>query len=273
MEAATVDHSLRPESRAEAESVADISEAIGVRHTILAIEWDKRPSSAIQQQARQVRYGALGAWLRARSLSALLTAHHLDDQAETLLMRLNRGAGVRGLAGMRPATTVPGDPGLKLLRPLLGWRRRELAAVCADAGIQPIADPSNLDEQFERVRIRSALAQAEWLDAEALTRSASNLAAADEALAWTAEQEWSRCVEQRENEILYRPSGTPTEIRRRIVARAIAELGTEGPPEELRGRELDHLLAEFERGRTATLRGVRCSGGTEWRFAPAAPRR
>ena len=103
LEAATVDHGLRPESRAEAEQVADICRAAWASpHSVLAIEWDLPPTSAIQEQARAVRYGALAQWMRERELTALLTAHHLDDQAETLLMRLNRGSGVRGLGGMRP---------------------------------------------------------------------------------------------------------------------------------------------------------------------------
>ena len=271
VEAATVDHGLRPASRAEAEDVAAVCQRLSVPHTILAIEWDVPPSSAIQEQARDVRYGALAAWMRERSLDALLTGHHLDDQAETLVMRLNRGAGVRGLAGMRQLGPVPGRRELKLIRPLLSWRRSELEAICGDAGLQPAADPSNEDSQFERVRIRTGLREAAWLDSQALARSASNLAAADDALEWAAASEWNRSVENRKGSITYYPSTAPAEIRRRIVARAINELATEGPY-RLRGRELDRLIADLESGASTTLRGVRCAGGSEWSFKPA-PRR
>jgi len=270
--AATVDHGLRSESREEAEAVADICENLGVPHAVLAIEWDITPVSAIQEKAREVRYGALAGWMEECSLDAVATAHHLDDQAETLVMRLNRGAGVRGLSGMRPLTSVPGHPDLRLVRPLLGWRQSELAAVCVAASISPFADPSNLDTRHERVRVRQGLATAHWLDPEAFARSASNLADADDAVEWAAAMEWTRFAKFSEDEISYRPSNAPAEIVRRVVARAIEELGTEGEPDDLRGRELDRLILELESDRTATLRGVRCQGGSDWRFTRAKPR-
>jgi tRNA(Ile)-lysidine synthase len=271
--AATVDHGLRAGSRQEAESVAELCEQLGVPHAILAVEWDIAPDSAIQEKAREVRYGALAAWMRDSGLSTLATGHHLDDQVETLVMRLNRGAGVRGLSGMRPLATIPGHPELGLARPLLAWRHSELAAICSAAGVKSFADPSNEDVRHERVRVRSALAQAGWLDPQALARSASNLADADDALEWAAVMEWTRFVTFNEDEVVYRTSHAPGEITRRIVARAIEELGTEGEPDDLRGRELDRLIAELQANRTATLRGVRCQGGRDWRFARARPRR
>ena len=271
--AATVDHGLRCGSRDEAEAVAEICERLEVPHAILAVDWDIPPDSAIQEKAREVRYGALAAWMEDCALQVVTTAHHLDDQAETLVMRMNRGAGVRGLSGMRPLASVPGHPSLRLARPLLGWRRAELAAVCAAASVRPFADPSNEDARHERVRVRTALAAADWLDPEALARSASNLADADDAVEWAAAMEWTRFAAFNQDEIVYRPSSAPPEIVRRIVARAIEELGTEGEPDDLRGRELDRLVGTLEDGRISTLRGVRCEGGPEWRFSRSRPRR
>ena len=271
-EAATVDHGLRPESAAEAKMVADLCEEMDVPHAILAIEWDLPPASAIQEQARAVRYGALAAWMHDRDIGALLTAHHLDDQAETLVMRLNRGSGVRGLAGMRRKSKVPGYPDLTLLRPLLSWRRAELERICSEAGVEPVSDPGNLDERFERVRIRRALAAADWLDPAALARSAENLGWSDEALDWATGQVWAGFVEVEDDKIVYRDPGAPRDILRRIVAKAIAQLGIEGEPDDLRGRELEGLLSALEGAKTTTLRGVRCSGGPRWTFSRAAPR-
>jgi tRNA(Ile)-lysidine synthase len=271
IEAATVDHALRPGSREEAETVADVCMLLGVPHAILTAAWDDKPATAIQERARDERYSLLAQWATERKLDAIATAHHLDDQAETLLMRLARGSGVRGLAGMRRVGIVPGSD-LPLLRPLLGWRRAELEQICATAGLDPARDPSNGDEQFERIRIRRALAEANWLDPQALASSADNLSSADAGLEWATEQEWARAVTTGEAEILYRPADAPPEIQRRIVARAISDLATEGDGTDLRGRELDRLLCVLASGGKSTLRGVLCSGGETWRFVPAPNR-
>jgi len=268
VEAATVDHLLRPESAAEAEMVARVCKRLQVPHATLTAQWSPKPTSAIQERARDERYRLLGAWLAERSLDALATAHHADDQTETLVMRLNRGAGVRGLAAIRPSGRVPGTR-LPLLRPLLGWRRSELEQVCAAAGIEPVTDPSNQDVQFERVRVRRDISAVGWLDPEAVARSAGHLAGADEALEWAADQEWDRRVTEADGEIVYRPGTAPSEIVRRVVERAIAALASEGAGQPLRGRELDNLLEKLSSGGAATLRGVQCSGGAEWKFIPA----
>ena len=271
IEAATVDHGLRPEATAEAVMVADVCETLGVPHATLNVRWRDPPTTAIQERARRERYRLLGYWADERSREAIVTAHHADDQAETLLMRLARGAGVRGLAGMRPRSIVPGS-GVRLLRPLLGWRREELEQVCAGAGLTPVADPSNDDPRFERVRMRAAIADAEWLDGGAVARSASHLADADLALDWAMRREWHQSVHEKGSLITYRPADAPGEIRRRIVARALRKLATEGEAEP-RGAELDRLLEVLAEGGSATLRGVLCRGGSEWRFTPAPERR
>ena len=271
IEVATVDHALRSESRGEAEMVATLCRKLDVPHAILTVEWDRKPDTALQERARIERYRLLAGWAEERGLDALATGHHLDDQFETFMMRLARGAGVQGLAAMRPVAPTPGSA-IPLVRPLLAWRRSELEQVCSDAGITPVHDPSNADEQFERVRVRQALAGMPQLDLEMVGRSLAHLSEADAALNWAAGEEWERCVAASDSEIVYRPNGAPQEIRRRIVARAIERLASEGKNNELRGRELDEVLASLASGRKATLRGVLCSGGNEWRFIPAPNR-
>ena len=266
IEAATIDHGLRAEAADEAAMVGRICEELEVRHSILTARWAELPQTAIQEHARNQRYRLLGYWAEERGLDALATAHHAEDQAETLLMRLARGSGVKGLAGMRARSVSPGAH-VRLLRPLLGWHRAELEQVCSSAGVTPAQDPSNHDERFERVRVRRALAGLEWLDPGAIARSAANLADADVALDWAMRAEWDRSVTERRGIIVYRPSGAPVEIVRRIVARAIRRLATEGE-REARGAELTRIVAVLSNGETATLRGVRCSGGSEWRFVP-----
>jgi len=280
VEAATVDHALRNESRAEAEGAAAVCKQLGVPHAILTAEWTDKPTTAIQERARAERYRLLAAWANERGLDAILTGHHADDQAETLLMRLNRGAGVRGLAGMRARSPVPlprhsrvgGNPAL-LLRLLIGWRRSDLERICAEARLASITDPSNDDDRFERVRIRKALSDADWLDPAALAASAAHLASADEALDWAVDQEWQRSVSKEDGKITYTPSGAPPEILRRLVARALATLAHEGTAEPLRARELALLIATLSGGGQATLRGVLCTSGRRWCFSLAPQRR
>ena len=246
---------------------------LGVPHSILTIDWAEKPATAVQEQARAERYRHLARWAKEERLSAVATGHHLDDQAETLMMRLVRGAGVQGLAGMRGVAPIP-VPGstVKLVRPLLGWRGSELERLCADAGVEALADPSNGDEKFERVRVRKAIADSPWLDPAGIARSARNLAAADAALRWAAEREWEARTTVSEAGISYRPDA-PLEIRRRIVARAIATLSSEGPGGMIRGREIDQVMSALVNGGKGTLRGVLYEAGEEWRFSTAPPRK
>jgi tRNA(Ile)-lysidine synthase len=271
IEAATVDHGLRPEAAAETRMVHDICAKLGVPHFTLTANWAEKPDSAIQERARIERYRLLSDWAHERGLDAIVTGHHADDQAETFLMRLARGSGVRGLAGMRGSGTTPGSD-IPLLRPLLGWRREELEQVCEEAAVEPANDTSNADEQFERVRVRNLLMNTPNFDSASLASSAAHLGEADTALDWATDQEWARSVEVQDGQILYRP-GAPDEIQRRILARAIAMLGSEGDLLSLRGRELDRLTATLEAGQSATIRGVLLRGGSIWRFSKAPPRR
>ncbi len=272
VEAATVDHGLRPEGAAEAAMVAALCAKLGVPHHVLTVEWAEKPETGLQERARLKRYMLLGKWAQDRGLKTLVTAHHLDDQAETALMRLIRGSGVRGLAAMRRLSRAPSGR-VQLARPLLGWRRSELEKLCADAGLAPAQDPSNTDQQFERVRIRAALAEADWIDPVAVATSARNLAEADAALGWATALVWRRAVKRDGEQLLFQVKGVPRELRRRVVSRAISRLASEGAGAGLRGREVDRLLAELAAGRKATLRGVLCIGGAGlWRFAKAPAR-
>ena len=259
---------MRADSAAEAHSVAALCDRLGIPHAILRPM--VAPAGNLQANARAARYGAMGAWAGARGLGAILTAHHADDQAETLLMRLTRGAGVRGLAGMRGTAQVPGHPGLPLLRPLLGWRKAELEAIVAKAGIEPARDPSNADLRFERVRVRVTLSSAPWLDPASLAASAAHVAEADATLEWAAAREWDERVTLDDAGLSYRPTA-PRAVRLRVLERIIAALAHEGTP---RGSEIARLEAALDAGRVATLGGVRAQVEDDrWRFTPAPPRR
>lgn len=268
--AATVDHGLRPAGRDEARAVERLCLRIGVPHRTLPAMVEPA-GEGLQSAARAARYAALAGWMDGEGLELLLTAHHRDDQAETLLMRLNRGSGVAGLAGVRAVGAVPGTSGrLRLCRPLLGWRRSELRSVVAEAGIEPATDPSNMDERFDRARLRRQLGEAPWLDPAALARSAAFLAEAEQSLEWAAEGAFAARAVLREEAVELRPRGLPPEILRRLVLRCLDRFASEAKP---RGQALARFIAALDEGATATLCGVKGRGGDIWRFEPAPPRR
>ncbi|MEQ9143517.1 MAG: tRNA lysidine(34) synthetase TilS [Parvibaculaceae bacterium] len=150
----TVDHGLRTEAAREAKQVARWAKALGLPHKTLRWEGAK-PAANLQAEARAARYRLLAAWCRTgRETADLVTAHHLDDQAETFLMRLQRGSGVDGLAAMAP---ISRRDGVRLLRPLLEVPRDRLRATLETAGQGWIEDPSNEDDRFLRVSVRKAL--------------------------------------------------------------------------------------------------------------------
>ena len=270
VEAATVDHGLREGSAAEAQMVARLCDRLGVAHAVLALDWPEPPEANVQARARDARYAALGQWALERGIDDVASAHHLDDQAETLLLRVARGAGVGGLAAMAPSRPLTsGDDRVRLIRPLLGWRRDELRAVPAAAGIVPVEDPANSDARFDRTRARSLLAATAWLDPLRLAAVAGHAADAGQALDWTAGQEFDRRQQDDGDGLSLDPSGLPRELKRRLLLLALRQLGGTDPP----GPQLIDALDRLERGETTTLAGLKLAGGARWRLSPAPPRR
>lgn len=180
--ALTVDHGLRAGSDAEAAQCAAWCGALGLRHRILL--WrDEKPESGVQAAARAARYRLLAAAAVDADCEALMTAHSADDQAETVFMRLARGAGAAGLSAMAPVSMIAAGAGtpVRLLRPLLSFSRARLTATAAAAGQAYVDDPSNEDPAFERVRTRALLAALEEQDlltGGALIQTARRLEAA-----------------------------------------------------------------------------------------------
>lgn len=159
---ATVDHGLRAGARREAEEVGVAARALGLTHEILV--WSgAKPSSGLQAAARAARYSLLVRCAHRIGAAAILTAHTADDQAETLLMRLARGSGPRGLSAMARSSLIAAGASapISLLRPLLGVRRAALRVFLAAENAAFVDDPGNEDTSFERVRVRKALAALE----------------------------------------------------------------------------------------------------------------
>ncbi len=201
LRAATVDHGLRAEAAAEAEEVAALCAGLGVAHETL--RWlSSKPASGIQDAARRARYDLLAAAALRHGCTAIVTAHTLDDQAETLLMRLAHGSGPGGLAGMQPRSR---RGAVDLVRPLLGIEKARLVATAERRGLPFTHDPSNADPRFERVRWRSLLPllAEEGLGPARLGLFAARMARQEEALSQRAAEVLSqrRCCSQDADEL------------------------------------------------------------------------
>ena len=220
VEVAAVDHGLRAEAREECALVARICAERGLRCEILPVTVGE---GNVQDRARAARYAALGQWAVERELAAVATAHHADDQAETFLMRLNRGSGLAGLAGIRSSTLIDGCP-VPVIRPLLDFRKGELRGIVGRAGVPCVEDPSNRDASYERVRIRRQLEQADWIDPLALARSAAHLAEAERTLDEFAREQWDAEALVEATRVTLPATQSP-DTNARLVARAITLLG------------------------------------------------
>ena len=150
----TVDHGLRAEAAGEAAQVARWSQSLGFPHVTLT--WRHGAiTSGLQAKARQARYDLMTQWCLAEHVGLLLTAHTLDDQAETVAMRQRRTATDASLAGIWRQRSWNG---VSVLRPLLEVRRNELRHYLTGIGQGWLEDPSNSNDKFERIRVRQALA-------------------------------------------------------------------------------------------------------------------
>lgn len=257
LEAATVDHHLRPDSRAEVELVARFAGSLGVPHHVL--EAPIAQKSGVEAAARVARYGALEALRAVRRLDVVATAHTATDQAETLLMRLTRGTSLSGAASIHEARAD------RVIRPLLSTTRSEVEAYVAARGIEVARDTMNTDPAYLRVRIRQqvlpALERAAGPGTERALARFATLAAEDEAFLAGEAQRAMGLVHWPEDDTLEAQalSALAAPIGRRVLARW---LGGKGVP--LDGPLLDDALRAARDRSTATLPGDRvlaCSNG------------
>jgi tRNA(Ile)-lysidine synthase len=252
--AATVDHRLRRESKAEVAAVAALARRLGVRHETLV--WSgKKSARGVQEAARDARYALLIRLARKLDARAIVTAHTLDDQGETVLMRLAHGSGLAGLGGIRPKSE---REGITLLRPLLGIPKARLVATLRKARIAFVEDPSNVDPRFLRSRLR-AFATA-FVDLgfspKRLARVAARLARADAAI--------EAAVDELQEQLAgggFAEAGpvrieagpffrAPEEISVRLLGRAVERTGDEGPVELGKLEALHAALQQaFDAGR------------------------
>ena len=278
---ATVDHGLRPESGMEAQTVALWAAALGLPHHTLVWQGDK-PASRIQEKAREARYGLLLACAAATGADAIVTAHHSDDQAETILFRLLRGSGPAGLAGMRAAQ--PRGPVMHW-RPLLDHAKADLVALCQRACHPWFDDPSNRNEMFARPRLRrlGAVLAEQGFDKTAILRLGHRAAQAEAALddmAWRLGADWP--VQQSAGHSTAPAAALaqlPAEIAQRLLARAIMDVAGAALP--LRLERLERTSAGLRAALAAQTDFATSLGGVAVRLdragvlhlRPESPRR
>jgi tRNA(Ile)-lysidine synthase len=271
--AVTVDHGLRAESAREAHAVKQLARRLGIRHRTVRWIGDK-PQTGLQEAARAVRYRLLAAAARNAGAGQILTAHTLDDQAETVVLRMARGSGLTGLAAMARVTPLmepAGRPALHtaaarregggpllIVRPLLDLPKARLIATLEAADVPFCDDPSNLDPRFTRARLRGLMPvlAGEGLDARRLALLASRLRRAEAAIEFAvgvAAGAVSDTTWTNGEPILLDADKfirLPAEVALRVLGRAIIYAAGESPLRLGRLEALYDLLAESScRGR------------------------
>ncbi|MGN6462128.1 MAG: tRNA lysidine(34) synthetase TilS [Pseudolabrys sp.] len=261
--AVTVDHGLRTETAGEARAVARLAKQLGVPHRTL--RWTgRKPSTGVPEAARIARYALLAQAAHKAGATHVLTAHTRDDQAETVLMRLARGSGLTGLGAMAMLTGLasPGGTPLLLARPLLGMSKARLVATLDAARVAYADDPTNRDPRYTRPRLRDLMGalEREGLGAQRLALLAHRLRRADQAVEiavdaaqvavsvrpWTAGIEFEALLFDR----------LPAEVALRLMGRAVAFAGDEGPVELGKLEALLAAIAGRDGGLRRTLAGA-----------------
>ena len=243
---ATVDHRLREGSDREAAAVAELSRAHGLAHHTLVREGPPF-RTRIQERARDARYDLLAAHATRHGADTIVTGHHADDQAETILMRLLRGSGPAGLAGM---AAMSRRGAVTIARPLLGVPKSALLAVCEDEGVPFADDPSNRSRAFRRTALRSLAPTlaSEGLDVASLVRLGRRATRAESALSWADSIARDRLGAYRDACATRVNAGAfamlPEELALRFLA---AELSVWSPTGPARLERVERLVTELRR--------------------------
>jgi tRNA(Ile)-lysidine synthase len=280
--AVTIDHGLRAEAAREAAVVGRLARRLSVPHRTL--RWrGKKPKSGLQEAARVARYRLLAQAATRAGYAHILTAHTLDDQAETVLFRLARGSGLVGLAGMAHASPLPvsGAGSIFLVRPLLRISKARLIATLQEAGVAFSDDPTNRDPRYTRPRLRRlmpALAR-EGLDARGLARLAGRMRRVESTMEFAvraaraalAPGPWAES-----GPIVFataRFASLPAEVALRLLGRAVAHAGDEGPVELAKLEALYDSLRQAHSRLRRTLAGALITLNSEELTVERAPAR
>lgn len=247
----TVNHGLRAAAAKETRYVAKLARTHGLG--VKTLDWQGAPPTRdIQATAREIRYRLMTDWCQQNSCTALVVAHHLEDQAETFLLRLARGSGLDGLTAMQSRSL---HYGVTLLRPFLDIPRARLHATTQKAGFVPVDDPSNHDDRFARVRMRQVMdtLAAEGLSPARLSETAARLQTARTALDEVTAQATADLVTNDAYGTVYVDRTAfkklPVEVLRRLMARLLTSQSAYPPAYPPRAERLAAVLADIKANR------------------------
>ena len=245
---AIVDHGIRNNSGNEAQKVKKILKSRKINITILKNKI--KITNNIQKKAREVRYNLLGNFCKKKNAKSLVVAHHQDDQVETFLIRLSRGSGVEGLSSMKEMTSL--NNGIRLIRPLLDFRKSELTRIAKREFGKTINDPSNKNKKFLRTNIRDLKKDLvnKGINIEKITRSIKNLALTKEAIDFYVAKSIKKFVSfQKKTTILnlVKFKKEPQEIRFRIINNIVKKRSNSYYPP--RSKKVLNLIDGFQTNR------------------------
>ncbi|MFZ6773595.1 tRNA lysidine(34) synthetase TilS [Undibacterium sp. SXout7W] len=242
-----IHHGLSPNASGWMQHCRDTCSKYGVSFDGKEILVNNDDGAGIEASARSGRYHALGELSKKHNIKLLLTAHHQDDQAETILLQMLRGAGVAGLAGMNACHHAPklfGDDKLLLGRPLLSVSRQELELFAAEHALSYVQDESNADHRYFRnalrQRVMPILGELSPGYAERIARAAIHIQSANDLLNEVSEQDWSECIEG--NALNVSAVEQLSEMRRNNLLRLLLKKTGCRMPSTARLKEIVHQL-------------------------------
>lgn len=253
LSAITIDHNLRDSSAEEAAHVAQWCADLGVAHTTRVWrDWDRNGN--LQDAARQARYRMINDW--RGDIEHILIGHTLDDQAETLLLRLKRGSGVDGMTGMKHVTHHPS--GMTLIRPLLNTTRQDLRDYLVGCDQPWFDDPSNDNAAFDRIAMRQLLPQlaSAGISLDRFALMATHMQRAQDALNHTARDVFQNIGRQQGTDLIFDQAGffaAHSEIKSRLLSAGLCWIS--GNAYRPRFEALQRVLSEVQDGKASSLHG------------------
>tara|TARA_Y100000817_G_scaffold295183_1_gene269649 strand:- start:455 stop:1486 length:1032 start_codon:yes stop_codon:yes gene_type:complete len=247
-----IDHGLRKNSKKEAFYVRKLLNKQKIKLHI--IKNNKIINKNIQSEARKVRYELLKNFCIKKKISYILTGHHSDDQIETFLIRLSRGSGIQGLSSMNRTTKI--NRKIKIFRPLLNSKKKDLMYIAKTIFKKTIKDPSNSNKKYLRTNIRSLVSHMErsGIHSEQILRSINNLASSKQILERYLKNISKDCLKKKKNEFILNLKillSEPEEIKLKILSSAIKEFSKSYYPP--RSKKVINALSQIKSKNKAKL--------------------